>query len=200
MGKSTSVFCQCNVLKAIGKRRSSQGRASSPHGLVPFARVLLNWLRTAGQAGTGRSQERRNASGHWTSRFLSAMVDGQARWLKEESSGASFGECQSFRATSLRPGRSRGPPDLGISLCETLGCCEVRNEAPSHIRSPEGGGRVLSCRARPHERHFMAGSTTHPPPGAGLEASLTGEDPDLPRFSPEVQNLQAHLRGVLDCT
>ena len=44
-------------------------------------------IRTAGQAETGTASSVRNASGQWTSRDLTAMVDGQARWLKEESPG-----------------------------------------------------------------------------------------------------------------
>ena len=73
-----------------GRKRRADAEKGAVRGLSACLLSgvgLCTRIRTAGQAETGTASSVRNASGHWTSSFLSAMVDGQARWLKEESPG-----------------------------------------------------------------------------------------------------------------
>ena len=81
---------------------SQEGRCTClTAGLLSGLRLCTR-IRTAGQAETGTASSGRNASGHWTSSFLSAMVDGQARWLKEESPGFIQGSVKDGHHVILR--------------------------------------------------------------------------------------------------
>src|SRR5215469_5438184 len=91
---------------------SQEGRCTCLTACLLSGLGLCTRIRTAGQAETGTASSVRNASGHRTSRFLSAMVDGQARWLKEESPG--------FIQGSVNP-----------SLIVHRACCFEHNRSPS---------------------------------------------------------------------